>query len=131
MASSTHDGAYPTSDDEGYQTVGARRQMKKEQARARGKPLTGVEKRQPILLYVTFCHPEAMAEDIESYIMDNFEGVADASARKTIMKNHQDYCSFTVVVRGKDLSIEQLTDPDSWPDNIKVFPREGGGRRQV
>ena len=73
MAGPTHDAAYPASDDEGYQIVGARRQKKSDQARARGKPLKGVEKRQPFLLYVTYCHPDAMAEDIESYFTENFE----------------------------------------------------------
>ena len=47
------------------------------------------------------------------------------------MKLHSDYCSFTVVVKGKDLSMEQLTDPESWPENIRVYPRESGGRRHV
>ena len=130
-AGPTHDAACPVSDDEGYEIAGARRQRKKEQARARSKPLTGVEKRQAFRLYVTYCHPDAVAEDIESYFIDNFEGVTDAYARKTEMKNHSDYCSFTVVVKGRDLSIEQLTDPDSWPDNVRVYPRESGGGRHV
>ena len=128
-APQSQEGACAVSDDDGFQTVRAKRQKKREQTRACGKPLKGAEKKKPIFLFITQCDPDSTQADIEAHFIATFEDVTEVQARKTTM-THEDYSSFTVVVKGKDLSLELLCDPDYWPANIRVYGREPGGRRR-
>ncbi|MEL7521052.1 MAG: hypothetical protein AAGJ80_05435, partial [Cyanobacteria bacterium J06553_1] len=84
----------------------------------------------PFFLFITLCDPDSTAADIEAHILGTFNDVSSVSARKTSM-SHEDYCSFTAVVKGKNLSLELLADPDYWPADIKVFSRDHSGRRRV
>ena len=42
--------------------------------------------------------------------------------------SHDDYCSFTVVVKGKDLDLNHFKDPECWPTHIRVSAKRSHNR---
>ena len=84
------------------------------------KPLAGADRPDTVFLYITSCHPDTNEEDIEDHLLDNFENISSVKAHKTVM-THNYYTSFTVTVRGREITPELFLDSDAFPRNVKVF----------
>jgi len=113
--------AEQVAEDEGFVTVTSRKQKKKtREERQAAKPLAGADRPDTVFLYITSCHPDTNEEDIEDHLSDNFENISSVKAHKTVM-THNYYTSFTVTVRGREITPELFLDSDAFPRNVKVF----------
>ena len=46
--------------------------------------------------------PELTADDVEYYILENFEEINDVFVRKNPMKNHMNYATFVFIINSQE-----------------------------
>ena len=129
-----HNVAETVTYEDGWQTyhsVSAKKKSKRLEKLKRQKPnkLEAMKKMIATRFVLTKVSPHMTPEDIEYYLLENFEEIKDVYVRKNAMVKHNHYCTFVFIVNShEELDIDHIVDWD-WPENIICFfaPNDNGG----
>ena len=109
-------------ESQGPATRRARRLQKLEEEDGPLLCLKGAPEPEVLYLYVTFCHIDTSPKHLERLILTEYPNVSEARIRST-KRSHDFYASFTVMVKGDGLELEDFTNnSEAFPRPIKVFP---------
>ena len=106
-----------------YHSVSAKKKTKRLERLKRNNPnkLEAMEKIIATRFVLTKVSPHMTPEDIEYYLLENFEEIKDVYVRKNQMVKHNHYCTFVFIVNShEELDIDYILNWD-WPENITCF----------
>ena len=92
--------------------------------------LEGMKERKATRFVLTKVNPELTPEDVECYILENFDEINDVYVRKKPMKNHTNYATFVFIINSQEEIDCYGLETHDWPDGVRCFlsPNEPGPR---
>ena len=70
---------------------------------------------------LTIVPVEFAEEDIEQYLLSEFDEIVDVYIRKNEMKKHSDYASFVVFINCEEKLDVRAMEEHEWPGKIRCF----------
>ena len=93
--------------------------------------LKGTQRPHSLKVFITRVNPEATPEDMEHFLLENFQSLEKVIIRQQPMHHTRHYQSFVIIlISKKALNICDFENYD-WPDDIKCFPGINNYERNV
>ena len=94
--------------------------MEKLKKRTNQKELGSAKKSISTRFVLTRVEPEQTVEDVEFYLLENFEEINDVYVRKNPM-THDKYATFVFIISSEnEIDVRMIEDHD-WPGRVKCF----------
>ena len=105
------------------------KRLQKLQERTNKRGLESAKKIFSTRFVLTKVDPDLTVEDIEYYILNNFDEIADVYVRKNPM-SHDKYATFIFIIHSEnEIDIERVED-HHWPGCVRCFFSQNERRRR-
>ena len=119
-------------DMEVYRSTAYKKKMKrlqKLQERTDKRDLVAAKNLISTRFVLTRVEPDLTVEDVEHYLLDNFEEISDVYVRKNPM-SHERYATFIFIINSDhEIDVERIED-HNWPSRMKCFFSPADKRRR-